>query len=234
MDSEDAILDELNRSGIVALPWRFDDVGEFVDHLSRCPAYRDHVRQGKPDAVPIGSYPWTCHDMADVTCAPGLLEAAIDVMPIAASYLEAPPLLYSLNAFYYEPNAMPRSDTQEWHRDADDVRFLAMFIYGTDVADDGDGPHQFMRGTQQGRSGAGAVETVLGPAGTMFLADTSGLHRGLVPRRGRRMLAWARWGVSDPPASYKWDGLQPMPAGMIGDRYPADPNIQQAIRLVVR
>lgn len=225
------MLSDLRKDGIVILPQFFGNVCSFISHLLRYPVYNDHVRQGKNES-PLGSYPWMCHDMHDVTRAPGWLETAITLTPLAREYLAADPLLFSLNAFYYEPNATQRPDTQEFHRDADDVRFLALFVYLTDVLTDEDGPHQFQRGTQNGGD-SGEVVSVYGERGTMFLADTRGLHRGLVPRRGRRAVAWARWGVTDPPPAYVWDGLRPLDRGEIGARYPDDGYIQRVIRLVV-
>ena len=43
---------------------------------------------------------------------------------------------------------------------------------------------------------------------------------------------WARWGVSNPPVSYGWDGLSPVPAASVPG-YPEDPEMRAAIRLVV-
>lgn len=224
----------LRRDGIFVLPALWSTVGEFVAKLACCPAYENHVRQGKTKVVKPGDHPWTCHDMSDVTQAPGLFECAVALTPIAAAYLEQPPVLYSLNAFYCEPNAEAKPDIQGWHRDADDTRFLAMFAYCSDVLCDGDGPHQFLIGSHHGHPVPGCNNrSIYGPAGTLFLADTRGLHLGRVPSRGRRMIAWARWGVSRPPASYVWDGLQPTPRAALGDRYPSDQAMQNAISLVV-
>lgn len=39
------------------------------------------------------------------------------------------------------------------------------------------------------------IASVCGPAGSMFLANTVGLHRGLVPARTARMIVWARYGL---------------------------------------
>ena len=227
----DYVVDTLREEGIVVLPLRLD-VRPFVGYLAGCPVYQNHVRQQKPDPVPLGSHPWTCHDMGDVTRAPDLLETATAVRWMARDYLEASPFLYSLNAFYCEPNANPKPDIQDWHVDTDDTRFLALFVYCTDVLTDDDGPHQFACGTQRGGQEL-ARSSIYGPAGTMFLADTSGLHRGLVPKTKRRMIAWARWGVSNPPESYVWDQLSPLPKEQIGARYPTDPVLQEAIHLVV-
>jgi hypothetical protein len=39
------------------------------------------------------------------------------------------------------------------------------------------------------------IETIAGPAGTMFLANTLALHRGLLPVASPRLILWARYGL---------------------------------------
>lgn len=38
-------------------------------------------------------------------------------------------------------------------------------------------------------------QEIIGPAGTAFMIDTFGLHRGLVPRTRPRLMAWARYSI---------------------------------------
>lgn len=227
-----AVVDALKKHGILTLPLGFDGVDAFARHLDGRPVYRNHVRQGKQVEGTLGSHPWMCHDMHDVIEAPGWFERALALIPIATKFLGTEPVLYSLNAFYCEPGAKPKPDIQDWHRDSDDRAFLAAFTYCTDVLDENDGPHQFQLGTHGGAA-AGPIVSVFGRRGAMFLGATSGLHRGLVPKWRRRMIAWARFGVSDPPEAYKWDGLTPLPRERLGDRYPTNPITQRIIRLVV-
>jgi hypothetical protein len=52
------------------------------------------------------------------------------------------------------------------------------------------------------------------------------------PRAGCRLLLWARWGVSERPVTYDVDELAPVPAALLGDRYPSDPAARAAVRLV--
>lgn len=177
--------------------------------------------------------------MDDVLLAPHLLELILSLTPTVASYLEAAPHLYSVNAFWSRPSAgKPWTDLQTYHRDKDDERFLALFVYGTDVLDVDDGPHLFRAGTHA-RPDLAAEDcferafppvSVYGAAGTAFLADTSGLHMGMKPRSGERLLIWARWGVSERPASYVWDKLEPAP---IGDRYRVDAATRELVKLVI-
>ncbi|HEX9463944.1 MAG TPA: hypothetical protein VGB82_15205 [Alphaproteobacteria bacterium] len=46
----------------------------------------------------------------------------------------------------------------------------------------------------------GLAETITGPAGTGFFADTSGLHKGEPLTEGRRLMFWARYGLYRNPA----------------------------------
>lgn len=221
-------------------------------HLRGCQVYDAHVRAKSRHGAPWGDgagagWPMFCHDMRDVMMAPHLLELALETLPVARDYFGEPPKLYSLNAFWTQQARGEHSlyqDTHGWHRDGDDRKQLVLFVYGTHVLAQQDGAHLYQRGShlvaddKLGRDfrepPQGEIAVVLGIAGTTFLADTGGLHLGLRPQHGRRMLAWARWGVSDPPQSYVWDQLSPLPRHRLGARYPSDPVLQEAIRLVVR
>lgn len=212
---------------------------EIADYLRASPCYPGHVKvYGDGVARPFDETAemtdvW-CHDMETIVLAPYVWDLAISMLPTVARYLDARPHLYSMNAFWTRPSdAPPRVDLQSWHRDQDDSKFLALFIYGTDVLNEHDGPHLFKVGTHLGKDDGGIVHPVYGPAGTAFLADTRGLHMGLKPiNRDPRLLIWARWGVSERPWSYGQDQLSPVDAGLLGDRYPADPETRDLVRLV--
>lgn len=236
----DAIASALYWDGIAKpLGW-FGDWTAFKAHLERVPHYPGHVlSQGDGygrDYEWAQAHETTSHRMEDVVRAPYFLDFALSFTDLAEAYLGSFPRLYSLNAFWTRPGlGDPDPNIQEWHRDRDDRKFLVLFLYGSDVLADEDGPHCFARGTHRMNDGkhrepAGEpVERVYGPAGTFFFADTSGLHRGIKPVRGERLLAWARWGVSDPPASYGWDGLSPVKL----ERAAPSERIRESTRLVV-
>lgn len=168
-----------------------------------------------------------CWRMGDAVLAPHLLEFALAWTDFAAEYLGvATPLLYSMNVFTTRPGEIVRPDIQDWHKDSDDVRFMPMFFYLSDVGDDG---------AQELRNDAGEIIAhITGPAGTVFLSDTMRDHRGLKPQNAERTIAWARWGVSDPPPSYVWDRLESIDKALLGDRYPTDARLQESIKLIVR
>ena len=107
------------------------------------------------------------------------------------------------------PGASGRIASQRWHRDPEDEHVVKLFVYLSDV-DEAAGPFEYVRSSTAGgkygdiwRWGVSdrwyppaeeleaAVDpedrvVVVGPAGTMVLADTGGFHRGgfarVVPR----------------------------------------------------
>jgi hypothetical protein len=139
----------------------------------------------------------------------GLINAA-PVLRIAADYLGCKPTLSGLGACWSFPGNAPAVYTQHFHRDLDDWRFVKLFVYLTDV-DHGSGPHAFVmqshrtaaqlrarpysRRTIDSRYGRDKVHTVLGPRGTAFMADTYGIHAGMVPKSGPRLVLQAQYSL---------------------------------------
>lgn len=92
---------------------------------------------------------------------------------------------------------------QAFHRDADDWRFIKVFMYLTDV-DEGSGPHVYVRGTHLEPCGLRLKDyadeeilqsygserliSVTGPAGTAFTVNTHGIHKGTLPSARPRLL----------------------------------------------
>jgi Phytanoyl-CoA dioxygenase (PhyH) len=94
---------------------------------------------------------------------------------------------------------------ENFHRDFDDWRFVKYIVYLTDVDEDS-GPHIFIPGSHKqnkllpirrytaeeiaGAFGQGNAKLFVGPAGTSFLENTYGFHRGL-PAKSKPRLALA-------------------------------------------
>lgn len=92
---------------------------------------------------------------------------------------------------------------ENFHRDVDDVHFLKLFIYLDEVRASS-GPHEYIRGSASidrlnaikrytdeevlAAFGQERLVTFTGPAGTVFLENTFGLHRGQPVRGGRRLI----------------------------------------------
>ncbi len=221
---------DIERDGVAVAP-PMVGAQETLAYLSSRPTYSGHVKGASVSRRNEGSS--TCWTPDDVLGAPHFWEFALGMTDVARGYLGPNALLYSVNAFTTYPTDGPMNpDIQAWHRDKDDVKFLALFVYLTDVSDRTAGAHLYRAGTHHGGA-KGEEISVLGPAGTAFLADGRGLHMGVRPATKPRTMAWARWCVSDPPPSYVWDKITPCDRAVLGDRYPADASLRGSVRLVV-
>lgn len=153
---------------------------------------------------------------ADLVASPEvqLLLADRSLLALAQAYLGAAPVQDLVAMWWTTPSADSSGDAaQLFHFDLDRLRFVKLFVYLTDVHDTS-GPHEYVRGTHRDlpRSlradrrfadeevldvlGADRIARIVGPRGTMFLADTRGLHRGLRVERGHRLVFQMEWATS--------------------------------------
>ena len=255
----------IKRDGIVKMPsLTTEQVTEFVNYLHDKPVVNAHVQAkatlpsaSLSTALKIREWPMMCHTMNDIVSAPYFFELAVSMLDFVKQYFDdETPKLYSMNGFWTQPASGEQYlDTHWWHRDGDDRKQLALFLFGTDVLKTQDGAHLYQKGTHRipdtalpdGKGGLRHYEkppyeclvTMVGAAGTVFASDPGGLHMGLRPtlvegeRHKTRLLVWARYGVSDMPASYQWDRMHPVPKAVLGARYPKNPQICNQIKLVV-
>ena len=121
-------------------------------------------------------------------------------------YFGCKPSLDNVNVLYSTPGKA--IGPQYFHRDWDSLKFIKLFIYLNDVTMN-NGPHQFVLGSQMesiivnrdrysdsdiyGNYDKDKIKTMLGNAGSNFLEDTRGIHRGLELIGGERWLLSARF-----------------------------------------
>ncbi len=174
-----------------------------------------HVPCRDPHRPELGVF---TRDTAPEVTHVALLDEAALLRSAAALRLSRDPRVLSLvesflgaratalvTAWWSFANGAPAEHAQLFHRDKDDWRFVKLFVYLTDVDEDS-GPHVFVPGSQRPRRrefasqrryrddevesvfGAGAERHFTGGRGTAFLENTFGLHKGLPPRRGERLI----------------------------------------------
>jgi hypothetical protein len=242
----------LRRDGIVTDdPMPIHEVDAIVAHFTGACVHRYHVAKTDVENCSYQEaldkqWAYFAASFNDVVMAPHWLERAISHYNDAKTYFSGrSPYLYSLNAFWTFPSSQIYSDTQGWHRDdSDGPDQFTVFMFGTDV--NFSGRHQYARGSNNmpyrspdpfygAEPPEDIVTSVYGPRGTIIVEDTHGLHRAASTLDTPRLLLWARWNTSSVPfESYTKDGLSPFPKEMLGDRYPKDPVLQDAIQLLVR
>lgn len=188
----------------------------------------------RPADTAVAEYP-----TADILDAPHLLDLVNHpaVLGAVTRYLGCRPTLSSLVLRWSFPQGGDRrdiEDLQRYHRDIDDWTFVKMFVYLTDVAEDC-GPHVYISGSHRQRGswrsrfysdeearriGGDLPEVrLLGPAGSAFLVDTFGLHKGAVPTQRPRLMLQAEYSAL-PVFLYDYRPQRPqrpLPAGLDRD-----------------
>lgn len=232
------ILCRLKRQGIVKMPELDLDekkVSEIRSFLDTRPVYNAHVA-AHSDGIPrrLGedakTAPFGSYAMSDTIRCPHLLELALSpqVLGLVEGYLGCPPTLFSIHSWWSFPRHK-EAGPQDFHRDIDDFKFVALFIYLTDIeGGENGGQHEFICSThrvdmvksqleegddaekyfypllQNNGYGSGSeyrkkfeprIYSVTGKRGSVFLADTFALHRGVAPRKDDRLVCWIRFGL---------------------------------------
>lgn len=120
-----------------------------VDYFTRTPCYPAHVAaycdanpQLPQEISAISNY--GSYKIDQSLKAPFLLEFALNrkLLDLVGGYLGCTPTLYSINTFWTFPH-QAGGLTHDYHRDEDDFRFLAVFIYWTEVTP-GEGEFYFI------------------------------------------------------------------------------------------
>ncbi len=224
-------------TGIPELTLSPAHVDEIKKYLEQKPVYGAHVPVFS-DGIPrqlsdpeSRKFPFGSYELEDAVGAPVLLDLAFHpkVLALAEAYMGCAPSLYSVHSWWSFPGHSA-AGPQVFHRDSDDFRFLALFIFLTDVEGGRKGgEHDFIQTTHRQESlqtyfkedpkfaseffypkwvGSSfdeaslykrvfkdKVRTVTGKAGSVFLADTFALHRGVKPTESGRLVCWIRYGL---------------------------------------
>jgi hypothetical protein len=153
-----------------------------------------------------------------------------DVLAVANGYLRLQSTLRALELWLTEPTPGPAIQTQLWHRDADDLLNVKLFLYFNDVTR-GAGPFTYAPKTHplgarrdlpehdaEWRSTDEQMERIVpaaewlvceGKAGTAVLADTCGYHKQLKPENAERLMLVAHYVSGTPfvPSAIELDGV---------------------------
>ena len=160
-DHASGLDEQLRRDGIVylaGLDLTPSQVKDIHDYYERLPVYNAHISYAS-DQVPryrgqganrfvFGSY--TEHDSLE---CPHLVDIAFDsrVLSLVEHYLGCPPILYNINTWWSFAGRKGMI-SHDFHRDLEDHRFLALFVFLTDVRGGQDGgDHEFIHRTHNER-----------------------------------------------------------------------------------
>ncbi len=161
-------INELEKSGCQKLqnPLSPEEVEEIRTFFSTVDGYSAHVcarSDGIARNLSNGAmdYQYLSFPLATIRQCPHISKILSNktMHAVAKSYLGQNPILYSINTFWNFPN--PRvarkggaimqkeyDGVQTWHRDKDDFKFLAFFIFLTDTSES-DGSHLFVESSHR-------------------------------------------------------------------------------------
>lgn len=142
-----------------------------------------------------------------------IMEIANDpkTLAIAQDYFGCKPTISRIAAWWSFPGVKAARTNQLFHRDFDDIKFLKLFVYLTEV-DLTSGPHVYVEKTADMQSlrrptrfSDDIMEKMLpnnnrmsicGPAGYTFIADTFGWHKGELPIDRPRLLLQIQYSIN--------------------------------------
>lgn len=179
---------------------------------------RDVYREEVAPWLPLGEgrHPHShigYHDDADVVRAPNLLALANrpDILAIVEAFLGCRPTISYMATWWSYVTGISAQQAENFHRDVDDWRFVKLFVYLSDV-DDSKGPHVYVRKSAN-EATAGSLRRytdeeigaqypaedivfMKGQAGSGFLENTYGIHKGQPVSEGNRLIFQAVYSVS--------------------------------------
>jgi hypothetical protein len=217
-----AVAERLGRAGLV-------DLGRLLsaaqcDEIRTYFADKDVIDHYRPERAPFkphgeGRHP-ACHvgyhRDEDVVAAPYLLAIANDPKIVDAMhcYFGCRPVISYLAAWWSYPTGVGPQQAENFHRDVDDWSFIKLFVYLTDV-DAESGPHVYVRASAGSPRlnairrfrdeevvaafGEEALAVQTAEAGSAFLENTFGLHKGTQVQRGTRLIFQAVYSLNPVP-----------------------------------
>ena len=197
--------------------------------------YRPHLGRFRPPAEHPPGVHVAYYDAGTTAAAPHMFEVMNHptLIGAAGAMLGATPTLSYMAAWWSLPAGDGQAQQAEnFHRDVDDWRFVKFFSYLSDV-DDRSGPHIYVPGSHlvsrmtkirrytdrevAEAFGADNQQHFTGPAGTAFLENTFGLHRGTPVQATPRLMIQATYSLGVVPYGPR------RPVAMIGaGGLPAD------------
>ena len=161
-----------------------------------------------PDKVHVANF-----KREDLVKIPEILSIANDstILNLAQDFLGATPTISNINCWWSTAYKEKAEQAQFFHRDVDDYRFCKVFIYLTDV-DMESGPHVFVENSPSTNTltkirryedneiessfGKDKIKYFVANKGSMFMVNTYGFHKGLLPKSGKRLLLQIQYSLN--------------------------------------
>ena len=198
--------------GIVLTQNQINEIKNELSKLNCFDPFRPHYGnfnvEKAPKDVHVANY-----IREDLVKTPNILNIANDpkILNIVQDFLGATPTISNINCWWSFSGKKEAEQAQLFHRDVDDYKFCKLFIYLTDV-NKLDGPHVYLESSANSNSltkirrysdkeiieefGNENVRYFTAGAGSMFLVNTYGFHKGLLPVENDRLLLQIQYSLS--------------------------------------
>jgi len=134
---------------------------------------------------------------------------------MAGAYFRSVPVFDFVTMWWTTPKGARdhAGAAQQFHYDMDRPFFVKIFVYVTDVGDD-NGPHVYVAGSHRRKPRPlradrrfedaevlahyprERLRRIVGPRGTVFIADTRGIHKGEPVREGERLVLQVEYALN--------------------------------------
>lgn len=208
----DIRVSELQNSGLLFLPdfLNKSQINEIVANLETKRVNAPYIDPDLFFPVPSGKNPQeyhvAFHKDIDVINAPHLMSLAnhSEILKVAEGFLGVKPTISYMSAWWSFATNDEALEAENFHRDVDGITFLKFFCFLTDVNEE-NGPHVYVPHSSNSikfrdsirrfsdkevinEFGEDSIKYITGSAGSNFLEDTFGLHKGLKLKSGRRLI----------------------------------------------
>jgi hypothetical protein len=233
-DKVDKQVQELREAGISFLPdaLKPKEIAEIVEWSKTVqlhnPLYGTFTYDDHPPEAHTG------HPLrSEIPHCPHLLRVANNskYLSIASQFLGCQPTISLITIWWSFAGRDKPVQAELFHRDVDDWKFVKLFVYLTDV-DEGAGPHIYVKNSSASDKllkirryqdeevfdafGKDNVLTLTGKAGSTFMEDTYGLHKGQLPTKKNRLIMQVEYSLNQiayeyqpvPRSSLKLNGLK--------------------------
>jgi len=210
---------ELESDGVTVMPIISQELlRRVIEHCSSATLVNPWRRE--EGAFKLSSRPSstkTAHLLEPLKC-PGVSELVYDenTLKIMAGIFKSKFVIDSVDIWWSFPTNEDAQEAENYHRDTDSTEFYKHFIYITDVGFD-NGPTTIIPGSHltkdfysSKRFSDDEVESLYagkkvmtGAAGTNFIANTLGLHKGQQPKSGVRLLMQFRFSLHGSSFRYR-------------------------------
>ena len=170
---------------------------------------------------------------------------------IAGAYFRCRPIYDFTTMWWTTPAGVKNysAAAQEFHFDMDRLAFLKFFIYLTDVTQE-NGPHIFVAGSHKHKPAPlraprrfedhevessypdGSVKQLCGPRGTIFAADTVGIHKGRPVQSGHRLVFQVEFTISKFGQNYSSPVVRAETLRRAGLALPLDARVYPAVTVM--